>query len=83
MKVKNKIEYGNIEVDEDLGQVPMIRTTIFLDVDLKRQIQNSANEKGVKYQQLIREVLRSYLSNEDSLEKRVEQLEKIVLQKRA
>ncbi|MCB9062122.1 MAG: hypothetical protein H6622_11420 [Halobacteriovoraceae bacterium] len=83
MKEKNKITYGNIEVDKDFESTPMIRTTMFLDVELKRNLQKEAKERGIKYQQLVREILSNYLKNEASLEDRVSALEKLVMKKQA
>ena len=83
MKDKNKITYGNIEVDKDFESAPMIRTTMFLDVELKRSLQKEAKERGIKYQQLVREILSNYLKNKASLEDRVSALEKLVMKKQA
>lgn len=81
MKVKNEIIYGNVEVDDDLEQSPKIRTTIFLDLELKNNLKQEAKNTGIKYQQLVRDILNKHFSMNDSIEDRLKQLEKIVLKK--
>ena len=77
MKGRKKV----VEVDGDLLETPKIRTTIFLDVDLKERLKKEASKKGLKYQQLIREVLFDYLNERGSLERRVSKLEKLIKEK--
>lgn len=68
-----------IEVDEDLSETPKIRTTMFLDLKLKQLLKVEAKKRGVKYQQLIREILFDFFRKDDSLERRVERLEALLL----
>lgn len=79
--MKNEIIYGNVEVDDDLEQSPKIRTTIFLDLELKNNLKQEAKNTGIKYQQLVRDILNKHFSMNDSIEDRLKQLEKIVLKK--
>ncbi len=80
MKVKNDISYGSVDITEELSrEVPKVRTTMFLDIELKNLLKAEASEKGIKYQQLIREILKSHFSEKDSLEDRIKKLESIIL----
>jgi hypothetical protein len=79
MKVKNKIEYGTIDILDQLKEEPKIRTTMFLDIDLKKLLKDEAYERGMKYQQLVREILSKHFSETENLEERIKKLESIVL----
>jgi len=68
-----------VEVDDDLKESPKIRTTMFLDIKLKQLLKNEAKKRGVKYQQLIREILFDYFRKDESLESRVKRLEALLL----
>jgi hypothetical protein len=78
--VKNDIVYGNVDITEELlKESPKVRTTIFLDVELKKLLKAEAAKTGVKYQQLIRNVLNKHFSQKEDLEERIKKLENIVL----
>ncbi len=78
--MKNDISYGSVDITEELSrEVPKVRTTMFLDIELKNLLKAEASEKGIKYQQLIREILKSHFSEKDSLEDRIKKLESIIL----
>ena len=78
--MKNDISYGSVDITEELSrEVPKVRTTMFLDIELKNLLKAEAYEKGIKYQQLIREILKSHFSEKDSLEDRIKKLESIIL----
>jgi len=86
-KRKNKLKdgdfnYGDVEMtDEEYleAQNPKIRTTVFLEKDLISAYKKEAVKKGLKYQQLMRDTLRSALEQRDDFESRLEHLEKVVL----
>lgn len=74
-------EYGKVEMtDEEYreAQNPKVRTTIFLEADLIRAYKKEATERGMKYQQLMREKLRDALGSESDLEARLRRIEKKV-----
>tara|TARA_B100000508_G_C11395620_1_gene245644 strand:+ start:244 stop:489 length:246 start_codon:yes stop_codon:yes gene_type:complete len=78
--VKNDIGYGDVDITEELSkEVPKVRTTMFLDIELKNLLKSEAADKGIKYQQLIREILKSHFSEKESLEDRIKKLESIIL----
>ena len=82
MKVKNDITYGNVDISNELlNESPKIRTTIFLDIELKRLLKSEASKKGIKYQQLVRDILNKHFSKNDDLEDRIKVLENLVLKK--
>jgi len=79
-------QYGSVEMTNEeykLAQDPKIRTTIFLEASLIRAYKKEAGKKGTKYQQLIRDVLRKALSEDQDFAERLSRLENIVLKKRA
>ena len=81
MKSKKKpIQYGKVEVDEDLALEPKIRTTIFLEESMRDNLKQMASKKGMNYQQLLREIVRDYFdqNNDQDLKKRLDRLEKRV-----
>jgi predicted DNA binding CopG/RHH family protein len=76
--------HGSVEMTpEELEQSrnPMIRTTIFLEEDLIRAYKREAAKRGIKYQQLMREKLRSGLSESSDIENRLRRLEEKVLKR--
>lgn len=78
--MKNEIVYGDVDITEELlKESPKVRTTIFLDVELKKLLKTEAVETGVKYQQLVRDILKNHFSEKDSLEDRIKKLESIIL----
>lgn len=82
MKVKNKITYGDVDITDELSnESPKVRTTMFLDVELKRLLKAEASKKGIKYQQLVRDILNKHFSKSDELEDRIKALENLVLKK--
>ena len=81
-----EFHYGDVEMsDEEYqeGQNPKVRTTIFLEEDLINAYKQKALNKGVKYQQLLRETLRQAISAPSDIETRLEALEQKVFKKRA
>jgi predicted DNA binding CopG/RHH family protein len=89
MKAKSKlkdntIQYGKVEMTEDELQEarnPKIRTTMFLEEDLIRAYKREATRRGLKYQQLMREKLRSGLQQDSDVETRLKRLEAKVLKR--
>ena len=59
------------------------RISIMLDLDLLDALKAEAKKQGTGYQTLINKSLREKVFNEKSLEKRVSDLEKALLKKRA
>ena len=90
MKAKSKLKdgtfaYGSVEMtDQEYmdAQNPMIRTTIFLEEDLIRTLKQEAIQRGIKYQQLVREKLKGATENKsENLVDRVVRLEAVVFKK--
>ena len=89
MKAKNKpkdgvIQVGKVEMTDDElieSQNPKVRTTMFLEEDLIRAYKHAAAKRGVKYQQLMREKLRSGLSADSDIEARLHRLGKKMLKR--
>lgn len=91
MKAKTKlkdgvIRHGQVEMtDEELkeAQNPKVRTTMFLESDLIRAYKKEAAKRGLKYQQLMREKLRTALGlgDESDIEMRLKRLEAKVLKR--
>jgi hypothetical protein len=78
--VKNEIVYGDVDITEELlKESPKVRTTIFLDVELKKLLKTEAAETGVKYQQLLRDILSKHFSQKEDFEERIKKLESLVL----
>jgi len=78
--VKNEIVYGDVDITEELlKESPKVRTTIFLDVELKELLKTEAAETGVKYQQLLRDILSKHFSQKEDFEERIKKLESLVL----
>jgi hypothetical protein len=75
---KTKINYGEVEIDQDLDQPTMIRTTFFLESNLKDLLKLEAKKTNKKYQQLMREILHKHFDDEDSFESRISKLEKLI-----
>ena len=63
MKENENIVYGDVDATEDLKQPAIIRTSLFLDLELKEKLKEEAKVKGIKYQQLVREILRDHINN--------------------
>ncbi len=83
MMEKNKLNYRNVDIDDDLKRPTKIRTTIFLEQDLITKLKADADSKNIKYQQLLRNILFDYFLNERTdelkeIKKRLEELEKKV-----
>jgi len=80
--VKNDIEYGDVDIiNELLKESPKIRTTMFLDLELKKLLKNEASKKALKYQQLVRNILNEHFSKNEELEDRIKTLANLVLNK--
>jgi hypothetical protein len=78
--VKNEIVYGDVDITEELlKESPKVRTTIFLDVELKKLLKTEAAETGVKYQQLLRDILSKHFSQKEDFEERIKKLESLLL----
>ena len=60
MKEKTNISYGNIDVENDLNEPVKVRTTIFLESELRENLKKEAHEKNIKWQQLLRDILRQH-----------------------
>lgn len=81
--IDGQFEYGDYDGTEDLKQEILIRTTIFLGVDLVKKLRTEAGKKNIRYQQLLREILYAHFDETKSLEERVKNLESEVFKKRA
>jgi len=89
MKAKSKLKdgvilRGTVEMtDEEFeaAQNPKIRTTMFLEEDLIRAYKREAARRGLKYQQLMREKLRSGLGQDSEIETRLKRLEDKILKR--
>ena len=79
--MKNEITYGDVDISEEIKKETKIRTTIFLEIELKKLLKKEALEKGIKYQQLLRDILKNHFSTKENLERRVKALETIILKK--
>lgn len=80
--IKGKIK-SKKQVDKAIGEQQKILTSIRLDKDLVEEAKKRASAEGVGYLTWLNKKLRNSIFNEQSLEKRVEELEKIVLKKNA
>ena len=60
---KKDIQHGVVEVEEDefLPQNVKVRVTTMLDEDALQGLKHIAEEKGVKYQTLLNQIIRSYV----------------------
>ena len=86
MSTKNKaIKYGKVELDADEFDKKhcKVRVTMMIDEDVVEAFRNEAVKKRVGYQTLINQKLRESISGQNSFEKRLEALEKIVSKKLA
>ena len=89
MKAKSKLKEGSIlfgkidmtDVDLLESQNPKIRTTMFLDEALIRAYKRDASKRRLKYQQLMREKLRSGLTQDSDIETRLRRVEDKVLKR--
>lgn len=81
-KSKNKISYGDVEIDEDIlnPKNQKIRITAMVDGDILAALKARAKENGGKYQTILNQVLRDAILGkpEKSFEKRLSRLEKLV-----
>lgn len=64
------------------AQNPKVRTTIFLEADLIRTYKKEATKRGVRYQQLMREILWEGLGDHSDVEERLERLEQRIFKKK-
>ena len=80
---KNKIKYGNVEVPEDPfnPKTSKMKITAWFDADMILELRDRADKEGSKYQKLMNNLLRQALANHQSLEQRVESLEKALKSK--
>lgn len=80
-----EFKYGDVEMTDkeySEAQNPKVRTTIFLEADLIRTYKKEAIQRGVRYQQLMREKLWEGLGNHSDIEERLEHLEMKVFKKK-
>jgi len=80
--IKGKIK-SKKQVDKAINEQQKILTSIRLDKDLVEEAKKRASSEGIGYLTWLNKKLRESVLNEQSLEKRVEELEKIVLKKSA
>lgn len=59
--MKNKISYGDADIDKDLENPTMVNINFSLDIKIKESLKKEAAEKGIGYQQLIGRVLKSHV----------------------
>lgn len=81
--VDGVFDYGEYDITEDLKQEILVRTTMFLGVELVRKLKAQAAKKNIRYQQLLREILHAHFDEGQTLEERVRNLENEVFKKRA
>jgi uncharacterized protein (DUF4415 family) len=86
MSTKNKaLKYGKVELDADEFDKKhcKVRVTMMIDEDVVESFRSEAVKRHVGYQTLMNQKLRESISDQNSLEQRLEALEKIVLKKLA
>ena len=84
---KNKIKYGNVELSENEFDPKhgKVRVTMWMELDLLKEIRERAAKEGEKYQRWIKKNLRDLLAGNTptDIAHRLEVLEKAVFKKRA
>ena len=80
--IKGKVK-SKKQVDKALNDQQKILTSIRLDKDIVEVAKKRASKEGVGYLTWLNKKLRESVLNEESLEKRIKKLEKIVLKKEA
>ena len=86
MTTKSKsIKYGKVELDADEFDKKhcKVRVTMMVDEDVVDAFRAEAAKRHVGYQTLMNQKLREIIFNDNTLERRLEALEKIVLKKLA
>ena len=86
MSIKNKaVKYGKVELDADEFDQRhcKVRVTMMIDEDIVEAFRGEAVKKHIGYQTLINQKLRESISGQNTFEKRLEALEKIVSKKLA
>ena len=86
MITKNKaIKYGNVELDTDEfdKKYAKVRVTMMVDEDVVDAFRAEANKRHMGYQTLMNQKLRDCISGDNTLERRLETLEQILLKKLA
>jgi hypothetical protein len=75
-----KIKYGNVDIPDDAfdPKHTKIKITSWFDADIILELQDRAEREGIKYQTYMNMTLRKAVLNTPSLEKRVENIEKIL-----
>lgn len=64
--------------DDLLPENIKFRVNMFMDMDIVEHFRLQAKRRGLGYQTLINQALRDYISGFRSLERRVEELEKLL-----
>jgi predicted DNA binding CopG/RHH family protein len=64
-KIKEDVIYGNIEIDSDefSPQKVKIRITTMIDEDSLLKLKEIAASRNVKYQTLLNQIVKSFVSN--------------------
>lgn len=77
-KTNKKIEYGAIEAPDGFTDAKnhKVRITMWIDGDLLEKLKGQAAEVGAGYQTYAQKLLRDSVSKKNTLEKRVEKIEK-------
>jgi predicted DNA binding CopG/RHH family protein len=77
-KKNKKIKYGSVEAPEgfDNPKNHKIRITMWMDGDVLQELKKRAAEVGAGYQTYAQKILRDAVLEKESLEKRLERLEK-------
>jgi predicted DNA binding CopG/RHH family protein len=80
--LKNKIKYGKVNLPKDAFDKGQFRMTMWIDLDLLREIRKLAEKDGMKYQPWLNKKLRDVILGKPAdpvvldLIKRVSNLEK-------
>lgn len=86
MTTKSKaVKYGKVELDPDEFDPKhcKVRVTMMVDEDVVNACRAEAAKRHIGYQTLINQKLRELFFEKNSIEKRLEALETLVMKKRA
>ena len=73
-----KMKFGNVEVRENPfdPKTTKIKVTSWFDADLILQLKDKADQDGTKYQTLMNHLLREAIKKHESIEQRLDKVEK-------
>lgn len=74
----SKMKYGKVEVPENPfdPKTTKIKVTSWFDADLILMLKDKADQEGAKYQTLMNHLLREAVMKHESLEQRLEKVER-------